>query len=148
MESAVGYVIITCFFVLLLLSTSIVANQMYTVNVTGSLNVQLRSLAQLVRQQMVCVYEAVKQQPRNSQGVKLTVDMPRSIGGRPYRITLVGDTLKADCLNVHYELSMPSFPDVVPDWSIKGGVYESGGGRLMIVGRWMKDKVSVTVVPG
>jgi uncharacterized iron-regulated membrane protein len=145
MESAVGYVVITCFFVLLLLSTSVVANQMYTVNVTGGLNVQLRSLAQLVRQQMVCVYEAVKQQPRNSQGVKLTVDMPRSIGGRPYRITLAGNTLKADCLNIHYEISMPSFPDVV--WSVKGGAYESGGGRLMIEGRWVKDKVSVTVVP-
>jgi len=144
MESAVGYVVITCFFVLLLLSTSVVANQMYTVNVTGGLNVQLRSLTQLVRQQMVCVYEAAKQQPRDSQGVRLTVDMPRSIGGRPYRITLAGNTLKADCLNVHYEISMPSFPDV--DW--KKGVYESGGGRLMIEGRWMKDKVSVTVVLG
>ena len=92
----------------------------------------------MVEEQMVSAASAASQA---NGGMRVQVDMPRTLYGGTYTISVVNGFLRAAAGNIKFSSALPSMTGV--GWV--NSVYKSGGTRLLVVANMTLGVIDVSV---
>lgn len=99
---------------------------------------ELRSLTFMVEEEMVSAASAARQV---DGGMRVQVDMPRTLYGGSYTVSVSGGVLQAAAGNIKFTSHLPALAGVM--WV--NSVYKSGGTRLFVIANVALGLVHVSV---
>jgi hypothetical protein len=142
MESSLGYLILTCFLIFVMVSAQSLILQNFQASSQSSLRIELRNVALFTQQQMVSAYQACL---ATNQTVSFSTSMPKSLEGRSYKIRVNGTQIVAETATESFATYLPNLPNV--QWV--ECTYPSGSGRLVIKAAYnsTSGKVMVSLGP-
>ncbi len=136
-STAIAYAVLTIALVGLLVFTSAAGNLLLTAQSIPSAYIELGSISYLAIEEMVSVYRASSM---TRTAVSASVNVPESIVGSEYSLTVRGDSLIAVTSNLNRTFTLPNLPNTV--WV---GSFSSGGLLLHITGEYESGTALISI---
>ncbi len=137
-STTVSTVILTAVILAIVLTIVPLARNFAAAQNQPAVYLELRGITFMVEEQMVSAASAAAQA---NGGMRVQVDVPRTLYGGTYTISVVNDFLQAAAGNIEFSSPLPSMTGVA--W--RNSIFKSGGTRLFVVANMTLGAIDIGV---